>query len=62
MTRDALMRAIFEAQLNKPAALLTGTTNWAAYIADEILKPAEDPTDPELAIFANKQALKDYRT
>jgi len=62
MTRDALMRAIFEAQLNKPAALLTGTINWAAYIADEVLKPAEEPAEPELAVFANNQALKEYRT
>lgn len=62
MTRDALMRAIFEAQLNKPATLVTGTTNWATYIADEVLKPAEEHSDPDLAVFANKQALKDHRT
>jgi len=61
MTQEQLMRRILEAQLNKPSTILTGTSNWAAYMAREIEKQDEPSAEPELEVYANTELLKSHR-
>lgn len=38
MTRHELVKTILNAQLTKPRGMLTGTSDWAAWVANEIVK------------------------
>lgn len=38
MTRHELVKAILNAQLTKPRGMLTGTSDWAAWVANEVIK------------------------
>jgi len=38
MTRQELYITLIEAQANRPAGLIAGTSNWADYMADAIIK------------------------
>jgi hypothetical protein len=37
---DTLLRVIFDAQLKKPSDIVTGTSNWAGYMAAQIIARA----------------------
>jgi len=45
MTREDLTRAILDAQVTKPAGIITGTSNWAAWIADQVIQASNTPMD-----------------
>ncbi len=38
MTRHELVKTILNAQLTKPRGMLTGTSDWAAWVANEVIK------------------------
>lgn len=37
MTREELTIAILDAQNTKPQGIITGTSNWAAWVADQVI-------------------------
>lgn len=41
MTQDELTRVILQAQLDMPKSFITGTSNWAAFIAKRVKEAAQ---------------------
>lgn len=59
MTRQELYSTLIEAQANRPVGMLAGTSNWADYMADAIIK-AEVEKKAEKAEEANDEPELDF--